>query len=202
MVKSLQYWSWQAYGFHSFRTIVELKELSVLYWYFLVFFFLKAFEREVQAHRAVDHPNVLLLHDYDVVTKGTYKEARMLVAYYKVKLVWDKNNNNYDYCWATLVFVLLDNFHDFCLLSKNNWFHIFLLIFFFKLSGWDSSRLDWTDIESKLSYSRDWYLTHVQVTLWRHSSISHAWSTDGAQRYKGIIILIYSSIPWQTDKIL
>lgn len=51
------------------------------------FFFLKAFEREVQAHRAVDHPNVLLLHDYDVVTKGTYKEARMLVAYYKVKLV-------------------------------------------------------------------------------------------------------------------
>ena len=48
-------------------------------------FFFKAFEREVQAHRAVDHPNVLLLHDYDVVSKGTYKEARMLVAYYKVR---------------------------------------------------------------------------------------------------------------------
>ncbi|XP_074621000.1 serine/threonine-protein kinase 16-like [Acropora palmata] len=49
----------------------------------------EAFEREVQAHRAVDHPNVLLLHDYDVVTKGTYKEARMLVAYYKDGTVQD-----------------------------------------------------------------------------------------------------------------
>ena len=46
---------------------------------------LKAFEREVDAHRAVDHPSVLALHDVDVVTKGTYKEARMLVTYYKVQ---------------------------------------------------------------------------------------------------------------------
>lgn len=46
----------------------------------------QAFEREVEAHRAVDHPSVLALHDVDVVTKGTYKEARMLVTYYKVNV--------------------------------------------------------------------------------------------------------------------
>jgi len=44
----------------------------------------QAFEREVDAHRAVVHPSILSLHDVDVVTKGTYKEARMLVTYYKV----------------------------------------------------------------------------------------------------------------------
>jgi len=51
-----------------------------------IILWLKAFEREVDAHRAVDHPSVLALHDVDVVTKGTYKEARMLVTYYKVHL--------------------------------------------------------------------------------------------------------------------
>lgn len=46
----------------------------------------QAFEREVEAHRAVNHPSILALHDVDVVTKGTYKEARMLVTYYKVRV--------------------------------------------------------------------------------------------------------------------
>ena len=46
----------------------------------------QAFDREVEAHRAVEHPSVLALHDVDVVTKGTYKEGRMLVTYYKVNL--------------------------------------------------------------------------------------------------------------------
>lgn len=49
----------------------------------------EAFEREVDAHRAVDHPSVLALHEVDVVTKGTYKEARMLVTYYKDGTVQD-----------------------------------------------------------------------------------------------------------------
>lgn len=49
----------------------------------------EAFEREVEAHRAVDHPSILALHDVDVVTKGTYKEARMLVTYYKDGTVQD-----------------------------------------------------------------------------------------------------------------
>lgn len=49
----------------------------------------EAFEREVEAHRAVDHPSVLSLHDVDVVAKGTYKEARMLVTYYKEGTVQD-----------------------------------------------------------------------------------------------------------------
>lgn len=49
----------------------------------------EAFEREVEAHRAVDHPGVLSLHDVDVVTKGTYKEGRMLVSYYKDGTVQD-----------------------------------------------------------------------------------------------------------------
>lgn len=54
--------------------------------YLLIISWFQAFEREVDAHRAVDHPSVLALHDVDVVTKGTYKEARMLVTYYKVHL--------------------------------------------------------------------------------------------------------------------
>lgn len=49
----------------------------------------EAFEREVEAHRAVSHPSVLDLHDVDVVSKGTYKEARMLVTYYKNGTVQD-----------------------------------------------------------------------------------------------------------------
>lgn len=49
----------------------------------------EAFEREVGAHRAVSHPSVLNLHDVDVVSKGTYKEARMLVTYYKNGTVQD-----------------------------------------------------------------------------------------------------------------
>ncbi|RMX44792.1 hypothetical protein pdam_00016363 [Pocillopora damicornis] len=49
----------------------------------------EAFEREVDAHRAVTHPSVLDLHDVDVVSKGTYKEARMLVTYYKNGTVQD-----------------------------------------------------------------------------------------------------------------
>lgn len=49
----------------------------------------EAFEREVDAHRAVSHPSVLDLHDVDVVSKGTYKEARMLVTYYKNGTVQD-----------------------------------------------------------------------------------------------------------------
>lgn len=51
---------------------------------FYLFWSQQAFEREVDAHRAVSHPSVLDLHDVDVVSKGTYKEARMLVTYYKV----------------------------------------------------------------------------------------------------------------------
>lgn len=51
---------------------------------FYLFWSRQAFEREVDAHRAVSHPSVLDLHDVDVVSKGTYKEARMLVTYYKV----------------------------------------------------------------------------------------------------------------------
>ncbi|CAH3149019.1 unnamed protein product [Porites evermanni] len=49
----------------------------------------EAFEREIEAHRAVDHPSVLALHDVDVVSKGTFKEARMLVTYYKDGTVQD-----------------------------------------------------------------------------------------------------------------
>lgn len=49
----------------------------------------EAFDREVEAHRAVSHPSVLDLHDVDVVSKGTYKEARMLVTYYKNGTVQD-----------------------------------------------------------------------------------------------------------------
>ena len=54
---------------------------------FLQFQF-KALDREIKAHRAVSHPSVLQLVDVDVVQKGNYKEARMLVPYYKVHLTW------------------------------------------------------------------------------------------------------------------
>ena len=41
-------------------------------------------EREVKAHRLVDHPNVMPLVDHEVVVKGENREARMLFPYYKV----------------------------------------------------------------------------------------------------------------------
>ena len=41
-------------------------------------------EREVKAHRLVDHPNVMSLVDHEIVVKGENREARMLFPYYKV----------------------------------------------------------------------------------------------------------------------
>ena len=41
-------------------------------------------EREVKAHRLVDHPNIMPLVDYEVVVKGENKEARLLFPYFKV----------------------------------------------------------------------------------------------------------------------
>lgn len=48
---------------------------------------LKAFEYEVAAHRAVDHQNVMKLYDVEVVQKSSYKEARMVLEYYKVTII-------------------------------------------------------------------------------------------------------------------
>ena len=41
-------------------------------------------EREVKAHRLVDHSNVMPLIDYEVVVKGENKEARMIFPFYEV----------------------------------------------------------------------------------------------------------------------
>eukprot|EP00112_Aurelia_sp_Birch-Aquarium-sp1_P018967 Seg4602.1 transcript_id=Seg4602.1/GoldUCD/mRNA.D3Y31 product="Serine/threonine-protein kinase 16" protein_id=Seg4602.1/GoldUCD/D3Y31 len=40
-------------------------------------------DREVKAHRLVDHPNVMPLIDYEVVKKGENTEARMLFPFYQ-----------------------------------------------------------------------------------------------------------------------
>ena len=41
-------------------------------------------DREVKAHRLVDHPNVMPLIDYEIVRKGENTEARMLFPFYQV----------------------------------------------------------------------------------------------------------------------
>ena len=41
-------------------------------------------EREIKAHRLVDHPNIMPLVDYEVVVKGENKEARLLFPFYQV----------------------------------------------------------------------------------------------------------------------
>lgn len=41
-------------------------------------------EREVKAHRLVDHPNIMPLVDHETVTKGENREARMLFPFFQV----------------------------------------------------------------------------------------------------------------------
>ena len=41
-------------------------------------------DREVKAHRLVDHPHVMPLIDYEVVAKGENREARLLFPFYQV----------------------------------------------------------------------------------------------------------------------
>ena len=41
-------------------------------------------DREVKAHRQVDHPNVMPLEDFEIVSKGKDREARLLFPYCKV----------------------------------------------------------------------------------------------------------------------
>ena len=41
-------------------------------------------DREVKAHRLVDHPNVMPLIDYEIVKKGENTEARLLFPFYQV----------------------------------------------------------------------------------------------------------------------
>jgi len=50
-------------------------------------------EREVKAHRLVDHPNVMPLVDHEVVVKGENREARMLFPYYKYGSVQEMIEN-------------------------------------------------------------------------------------------------------------
>ncbi|KAK3734278.1 hypothetical protein QZH41_015128, partial [Actinostola sp. cb2023] len=49
----------------------------------------EAFANEIAAHRAIDHPNVMSLYDVEIVTKSNYKEARMVLEYYKDGTVQD-----------------------------------------------------------------------------------------------------------------
>ncbi|XP_048589116.1 probable serine/threonine-protein kinase DDB_G0291350 isoform X2 [Nematostella vectensis] len=56
----------------------------------------RAFEREVEAHRSIDHPNVMAMHDVEIVSKKNYKEARMLLDYYKEGTVQDLIERTHD----------------------------------------------------------------------------------------------------------